>query len=196
MVGLYLDPPQGAVVLSVDEKTSIQALERPHATKPALPGRPERHEFEYKRHGTTSLLAGFNIQSGEVLHRLGPTRTADDLLSFMHEVADHYRKAEKIIVIWDNLNIHHNGPSQRWSAFNARHEGKLAFHYTPLHASWVNQVEVFFSLLQKAVLRWGSFRSVAELEAAIAGFIQSWNDGEGHPFQWTFRGYPLQAKAA
>ena len=196
VVGLYLDPPQGAVVLSVDEKTSIQALERPHATKPALPGRPGRQEFEYVRHGTTSLLASFNIQSGEVLHRLGPTRTAADLLAFMDEVADHHPEAEKIIVIWDNLNIHHEGPSLRWSEFNTRHEGKFEFHYTPLHASWVNQVEVFFSLLQKAVLRWGSFRSVAELEAALVGFIERWNGGQGHPFHWAFRGYPLQAKAA
>ena len=91
VVGLYLDPPQDAVVLSVDEKTGIQALERRHESKPALPGRPGRREFEYVRHGTTSLIAAFNIQSGEVLHRLGPTRKADDLVAFMDTVADHYR---------------------------------------------------------------------------------------------------------
>lgn len=196
IVDLYLNPPPGAVVLSVDEKTSIQALERPYGRKPAVAGRPGRYEFEYERHGTTSLIAAFNVGSGKVLHRLGPTRTADDLVAFMEEVALNYREAKKVIVIWDNLNIHLEGHDQRWSAFNARHGGKFEFHYTPIHASWVNQVEVFFSILEKACLRWGSFRSVAELETAIVAFLKQWNEVDGHPFNWTFRGYPLQNKAA
>jgi len=196
IVGLYLEPPSDAVVLSADEKTSIQALERPYRRQPAKPGRPGRYEFEYERHGTTSLIAAFNVKTGKVLHRLGPTRTADDLLAFMEEVAHHYREAKKVIVIWDNLNIHLEGRDQRWSSFNARHGGKFEFRYTPIHASWVNQVEVFFSILEKACLRWGSFCSVAELEAAITGFICRWNEVDGHPFNWTFRGYPLQSKAA
>jgi len=196
IVGLYLEPPSDAVVLSVDEKTSIQALERPYRRKPAQRGRPGRFEFEYERHGTTSLIAAFNVKTGKVLHRLGPTRTANDLLAFMEEVAHHHRDAKKIIVIWDNLNIHLEGRDHRWSTFNARHGGKFELCYTPIHASWVNQVEVFFSILEKACLRWGSFGSVNELEAAITGFIRRWNDVEGHPFDWTFRGYPLQSKAA
>lgn len=194
VVGLYLEPPADAVVLSVDEKTSIQALERPQG-KPATPGQPGRQEFEYVRHGVTSLMAAFNVQSGEVLHRLGPTRTADDLLALMEQVAEHYRDAKKIVVIWDNLNIHLDGSTRRWSDFNARHGNRFEFHYTPIHASWVNQVEVFFSILQKACLRRRSFRSVAELEAALAHFIDRWNKIDGHPFNWTFRGYPLQSKA-
>ena len=196
VVGLYLAPPTDAVVLSIDEKTSIQALERPYRRKPARPGRPGRQEFEYKRHGTTSLIAAFNVGSGKVLHHLGPTRTADDLLCFMETVAEHYRDAKQVVVIWDNLNIHFDGTAQRWSAFNARHGNKFEFHHTPIHASWVNQVEVLFSLLQKDCLRWGSFRSVAELETAITQFLERWNVLDGHPFHWTFRGYPLQSKAA
>lgn len=196
VVGLYLQPPEDAVVLSVDEKTSIQALERPHYQgKSAQPGRPGRQEFEYVRHGTTSLIAAFNVQSGKVVHHLGPTRTADDLLAFMEQVAEEYRDAKKVVVIWDNLNIHHEGSTRRWSAFNARHGNRFEFHFTPIHASWVNQVEVFFSLLQKGCLRWRSFRSVAALEAALARFIDRWNKVDGHPFNWTFRGYPLQSKA-
>lgn len=196
VVGLYLEPPADAVVLSVDEKTSIQALERPHYQgKPAKPGQPGRQEFEYVRHGTTSLIAAFNVQSGQVLDHLGPTRTAEDLLAFMEQVAEHYRDAKKIVVIWDNLNTHREGKTRRWSAFNARHGNRFEFHYTPIHASWVNQVEVFFSILQKACLRWRSFRSVAELEEALARFIDRWNKVDGHPFNWTFRGYPLQSQA-
>lgn len=88
VVRQYVEPPSGAVVISVDEKISIQALERPYETKPAKPGRPGRYKFEYKRHGTASLLAGFNLQTGEVISRLGPTRTAEDLTAFMEQVAE------------------------------------------------------------------------------------------------------------
>jgi transposase len=196
IVGLDLEPPPGAVVLSIDEKTSIQALERPYQTKLARPGRPGRHEFEYVRHGTTSLMAAFNVQSGEVVHALGPTRTGDDLVAFMEQVATRYDDAERIIVIWDNLSTHLSGKNERWAAVNARHGNRFEFHDTPIHASWLNQVEVFFSILQKVCLRWRSCRSVAELEAAVHAFIARWNEVDGHPFHWTFRGYPLQSEAA
>lgn len=162
----------------------------------AQPGKPARREFLYRRHGTSPLLAGFNVQTGEVLWRMGPTRTADDLVAFMERVAERYRDHERVVVVWDNLNIHHEGAHKRWSDFNARHGGKFEFHYTPIHASWVNQVEIFFSILSKAVLRWGSFRSVGELEETINRFMRRWNTVDGHPFNWTFRGYPLQSKAA
>lgn len=92
------------------------------------------------------------------------------------------------IIIMDNLNTHLEGKNGRGTAFNACHRGKFEFHYTPIHASWVNQVEVFFSILQRAVLRWGSFRSVEEMEDAIRRFICRWNEVDGHPFDWTFRG--------
>jgi len=195
IVGLYLDPPDDAVVLCIDEKTGMQALERRHETRRAVPGRPGRYEHEYIRHGTQSLLAAFNIRTGRVTARCGPTRTAEDLESFLEAVAQEYREAPRIIVIWDNLNIHHDGQQKRWSRFNARHGGKFEFVYTPLHASWVNQIEIFFSILHRRCLKHGDFHSTEDLRGHVLAFIDRWNTKEGHPFHWTFRGYPMQAKA-
>jgi transposase len=95
--------------------------------------------------------------------------------------------------VWDNLNIHKDGPSERWTEFNARHGGRFHFHYTPIHASWVNQIESWFAILQKRVLRHGVFDSVEALEERVAGFIRHWN-ADRHPFWWTFKGYPLEAR--
>ena len=198
VVDLYLNPPEDAVVLSIDEMTGVQALERRFETKLPLPGRAGRFEFEYTRHGTTSLIGSLAVHTGEVVARCGATRTAGDLIAFMEDIAAHYspQKYNKIVIIWDNLNIHHEGADARWTTFNARHGNRFEFHYTPLHASWVNQVEIFFSILRRAVLRWGSFSSVNALEEAMMAFIHRWNTVDGHAFNWTFRGYPLQAKAA
>ena len=99
-------------------------------------------------------------------------------------------------IVLDNLNIHYDGPSNRWTEFNARHGGRFLFHYTPLHASWVNQVELLFGILQRRVLRYGVFDSLEELDDAVIGFIDHWNAHEGHPFNWTFKGYPSQAELA
>lgn len=189
---LYLHPPAGAVVLSIDEKTGMQALERRFPDRPARLGRPGRREFEYTRHGTQSLLCAFEVHRGRVLADCGDTRTAADLMSFMESVAVHYPTGP-VHVIWDCLNIHFDGIAQRWTAFRARHGNRFVFHYTPKHASWVNQVELFFSILQRQCLRPGSFRSTAELRTAVLAFIGAWNRDRAHPFRWTFTGYPLQA---
>jgi transposase len=181
---LYVTPPQGATVLCVDEKPGMQALEQRFAMLPCAPGRDGRKEFEYIRHGTSSLIASFNVRTGEVLGHCGPTRNADDLLTFMERVAAHYPTGP-VYIIWDNLNIHHGA---RWEAFNARHGGRFHFVYTPLHASWVNQIESWFSVLTRRVLRHGSFRSRQELAARVLAFIEFWNRAEAHPFRWTFRG--------
>lgn len=194
IVSLYIDPPRDAVVLCVDEKTGIQANQRKYETKLAIPGRPARYEYEYIRHGTQSLLASFNIKTGEVLSKCGDNRKADDLIAFMDTVADHHKDEEKIIIIWDNLNIHYDGPSGRWTEFNKRHGNKFEFRYTPLHASWVNQIEIFFSILQKRCLKHGNFYSIKDLRANLLAFIRRWNYKDGHPFNWTFRGYPIQSK--
>jgi len=124
----------------------------------------------------------------------GDTRKAQDLMNFMESVASHYHRARKVMVIWDNLNIHLDGPSQRWTRFNQRHGGKFVFCYTPLHASWVNQIEIFFSILSRRCLRRASFSSKDELRNRVLSFIRRWNLVEGHPFDWTFRGYPLQSE--
>jgi transposase len=180
---LYLHPPEGATVVCVDEKPGMQALEHRAPLKPCGIGRSARKEFEYRRRGTRTLIAGFNIRTGEVLGACGPTRRADDLLAFMKQVAARYPRGP-VYIIWDNLNIHH-GP--RWKAFNKRHGGRFRFLYTPLHASWVNQIELWFSILTRRALKHASFRSAEELAARVLGFIDDWNRKQAHPFRWTFR---------
>lgn len=192
ITALYLQPPPGAVVLSIDEKTGMQALERRFPDRPAAPGRRRRREFEYTRHGTQSLLCAFEVHRGRVAGECGATRTAADLVRFMETLAAQYPTGP-VHVIWDCLNIHFDGADQRWSAFNARHGHRFVFHYTPKHASWVNQVELFFSILQRQCLREASFRSTEELRTAVLEFIAVWNRERAHPFRWTFTGYPLQA---
>jgi len=195
ITALYLHPPAGAVVLSIDEKTGMQALERRFPDRPARPGRPRRREFEYTRHGTQSLLCAFEVHRGQVLGQCGPTRTAADLVAFMEQVAAHYPTGP-VHVIWDNLNIHFDGADHRWRAFNARHQDRFVFHYTPKHASWVNQIELFFSLVQRQCLRHGSFRSTDDLRTTVLDFLAAWNRDRAHPFRWTFTGYPLHAGLA
>lgn len=193
---LYLNPPKESTVLSIDEKTGMQALERRSPTKWAGCGRPGRREFEYKRRGTCTLFAAFNTQTGHVFAQVRRKRKARDLLQFMEKVARRYPKGV-VHIVWDNLNIHYDGAERRWSEFNERHGGRFVFHYTPLHASWVNQVELFFSRVQKRVLRHGSFASVQELSTEVLGYIDHWNAHERKPYRWTFRGYPLElAKSA
>ena len=181
---LYLEPPEGATVLCVDEKCGIQALERRYPTQSPRRGQPGRFEFEYRRHGTRTLLAAFETRTGHVVGHCGASRTAADLLAFMETVAESYPTGP-VYVIWDNLNIHHG---EAWRHFNERHGGRFHFVYTPLHASWVNQVEIWFSILQKRVLKHGDFRSPAELAVRVMAFISHWNRREAHPFRWTFRG--------
>ncbi len=195
ITALYLHPPPGAVVLSIDEKTGMQALERRFPDRPAGPGRRRRREFEYTRHGMQSLLCAFDVHRGRVVAECGATRTAGDLVRFMEGIAARY-PTETVHVIWDNLNIHFDGADQRWTAFNARHGEHFVFHYTPKHASWVNQVELFFSILQRQCLRDASFGSVEALRTAVLAFIAAWNRDRAHPFRWTFTGYPLQAGTA
>jgi transposase len=168
----------------MDEKTGMQALSRRWPGSPPEPGRDGRFEFEYRRRGTRNLLAVFDPQTGEVFGRCTRRRTADDLVGFMDAVATRYCD-EEVYVIWDNLNIHH-GP--RWEEFNERHGGRFHFVYTPIHASWVNQIEIWLGILHRRVLQHGSFSSAAELVRRVHGFIRHWNRCEAHPFHWTFRG--------
>lgn len=182
---LYLQPPKGAVVLSFDEKTCIQALERVHRSKMPGPQRSGRYEFGYIRHGVVTLLAALNVHTGKLLAQCRERRTAADLLDFMEEVARQYPTGD-VYMVWDNLNIHHG---KRWQEFNEAHGNRFHFIYTPLHASWINQVEIWFSILQRRVIRYGDFATRAELQARIEGFISHWNRREAHPFRWKFRGH-------
>lgn len=189
---LYLNPPKNSVVLSIDEKTGMQALERRFPDRPPAPGQKLRREFEYVRHGTQSLICSFEVHTGRVLERCRDRRTGRDLVRFMNAVAKAYPTGT-VHVIWDNLNIHYDGKQKRWTSFNRRHGKRFVFHYTPKHASWVNQVELFFSILQRMCLRNGSFRSKSELREAVLAFITYWNREKARPFRWTFKGYPLQS---
>ena len=186
--GLYLEPPPGATVISVDEKP-MQALERKHGTRHRCPGQDHvRFEYEYIRHGTRALIGAFNIATGQVLGRVYRRRSAKNLVSLMEQVAKWCPRGD-VYIVWDNLNIHYDGKDKRWTRFNERHGGRFHFVYTPLHASWVNQIEIWFSILQRRVLDHGSFMSGEDLEQRVLGFIEHYNGCEAHPFRWTFRGH-------
>lgn len=188
---LYLRPPSGATVICVDEKTSMQVLGRIHAGRPCAPGQVARREFEYERLGTRCLLAGFEVHTGKVFGRITEGRSAAQTVSFMEELA-RWRPKGDVHVVWDNLNTH---LGERWEEFHRRHGGRFHFHYTPIHASWVNQVECFFGILARRVLRHGNFSGVEDFEWKLRTFLAEWNESEAHPFRWTFTGYPLQVEA-
>lgn len=178
---LYVNPPAGAVVLCVDEKSGMQAradLHPIHVSNGAV-----RREFEYTRNGTSTLIAAFNIRSGEVFGRCW-RRNAKGIVRFLEALAKKHPTGD-VYIVWDNLNVH-SGPAIE--EFNKRHGGRFHFVYTPKHASWMNQVEVWFSILQRRILKYGSFSSKRELEAAVMSFVVHWNEIERRPFRWRFRG--------
>ena len=177
-------PAPGDTVLCIDEKTGMQALEHKHPFKQPIRGRAGRRELEYIRHGTRTLFAAFNPHTGHVFGECSERRKAVDLMRFMERVAKQYPTGN-VTIVWDNLNIHHGAA---WDAFNLRHGGRFRFLYTPLHASWVNQVEIWFSILARRVLKHASFRDLDELVRAVDGFVAHWNAHEAHPFRWVFRG--------
>lgn len=192
---LYLNPPPGTTVLCIDEMTGVQATEHrfPDHWGPGTPRGCPRRESEYKRHGTQTVIAAFDVCTGHVVATCGETRKGEDLVRFMGEVAAEYPKGT-VHIIWDNLNIHYDGPTKRWLQFNRRNGERFVFHYTPKHASWVNQVELFFSIVHRQCLRHGDFHSKDELRTALLGFIALWNQERAHPFRWKFSGYPLQGE--
>ena len=194
---LYLTPPLGSVVVCVDEMPGVQALKRKYPDHWAgrTGHRHVRREFEYVRGGTQALIAGFEVTSGEVIARCGDDRSAASLELFMEALAAKYPTGT-VYIVWDNLNIHYDGKPDRWTHFNQRHGHRFVFVYTPTHASWVNQIEIFFSLVQRKCLRHGSFASKDELRATLLDFIAHWNTDLAHPFRCTFTGYPLRSGIA
>jgi transposase len=181
---LYLNLPPGATVLSFDEKPGMQAREHKHPMSLATAGESGRIEFEYKRHGTVTLLAAFNVGTGEVMGRCA-RRTGDNIVSFFDSLAEKYPSGP-VYVVMDNLNVH---KGVRWEPFHERHGRRFHFVYTPLHASWVNQIEIWFGILQRRIIKHGSFRSQAELADRVMAFIAHWNQVEAHPFRWRFRAF-------
>jgi len=189
VVGLYLDPPDGAIVLSVDEKTQIQALDRTQPMLPMRPGQVERHTHDYKRHGTTCLFAALEVGSGQVTTDTRSRHTGADFLSFMKRVAGAYPDRELHVVL-DNVSTHKTQDVRDWLADHPR----ITFHFTPTSASWMNQVETWFGILTRRAIRRGSFRSVKELVAMIDAFTRQWNEGAS-PFEWVRTADEILAKA-
>ena len=193
IVDLYVDSPVDEPVLCIDEKTGMQALSRAREIQTSGPGKPGRFDFEYKRNGTRCLFACFDVGTGEVLGRCTTTRTRDDFQEFMDEVARRYPQG-RVHVVLDNLNTHHDTKKvAHISDWNERHGNRFVFHYTPTHGSWLNQVELWFGILTRRVLRYGNFSSPDDLVARVNAFIDQWNEREAHPFRWTYTGEPLRA---
>jgi transposase/transposase-like protein len=189
VVGLYLNPPERAIVLSVDEKTQVQALDRTQPMLPLRPGQVERHTHDYKRNGTLSLFAALEIATGQVTNQARGRHTGDDFLAFLRLLARTYPKGE-IHVVLDNVSTHKTPDVQAWLAKHKR----FTFHFTPTSASWMNQVETWFSILSRQAIRRGSFESVRALTAAIERFTREWNAG-ATPFSWVKTADAILAKA-
>ena len=179
IVGLYLDPPDNALVLCVDEKTGIQALDRTQPLLPLRAKKPRSWTNEYVRHGTQTLLAALKIATGEVLAHVRQRRTSVDFLHFMDAVVADCPHLDLHVIV-DNLNIHKNEAAQQWLARHPR----VHFHYTPTHASWVNLIECFFSILTRQGLQQSVHRSKQELKQYLEQYIGHYNQSCS-PFLWT-----------
>jgi len=184
VVGLYLNPPDGALVLSVDEKSGCQALERAQPVLPMDLGRPEMQTHDYIRHGTTSLFAALEVATGKVVGQCHRRHRGREFLKFLEHLDSHYPEAdhpgEELHLILDNYATHNTPAVRAWLARRPRFQ----LHFTPTGASWLNQVERFFGLITEQRIRRGSFRSVAELAEAIEGYIADHNQ-DPKPFTWT-----------
>lgn len=208
---------RGEHTVSIDEMTGIQALERAAPTKPVRPGRVERREFEYIRHGTHTLIANLEVASGQVIcPSLRPTRTEDDFVAHIAQTVATDPQAVWTFVV-DHLNIHQSEGLVRWvaqhahldtdlgqkgkvgilqtmpsrAAFLADASHRIRFVYTPKHSSWLNQIEIWFSILMRRLLKRASFVSLDDLKQRILDFIAFFNH-TAKPFKWTYKGRPLQ----
>jgi transposase len=178
VVGLYLDPPAHAIVLCVDEKSQIQALERSQPVQPVAPGRVERRTHDYLRHGTTTLFAALEVATGRITDACQPRHRHREFLAFLKVVAKAYPRRQLHVVV-DNYGTHKHAKVQAWLAKQPR----IHLHFTPTYGSWLNLVEVFFSIIERQALRRGDFASVQELVAAIGRFVDAWNE-RCQPFRW------------
>ena len=215
IASLYVKAPQlyqqGRLVICADEKTGMQILQRKYPTQAAQPGKPERREHEYIRHGTRALIGSFVVPTGQVVWDLGMTRTSEDFAAHLAHVVDELPKMERYDWVLDNLNTHWSldvcetigrlcdlpvdpkslkrGEQRR--AFLTDPDHKHVFHFTPKHGSWLNQVELWFSVLSRRFLARGDFHSPEYFEERIRRFIDDYNARYAHPYQWTYTGKPL-----
>jgi transposase len=180
VVGLYMSPPQNALVLCVDEKSQIQALERSQPILPLAPGRAERHTHDYLRHGTLTLFAALEIKTGEVLAQCRARHTQRDFLAFLREIEKQTPKQLDVHMVLDNYAAHKTTAVRRWIARHPRWQ----LHFIPTHSSWLNQVERFFAKITTEQIRRNSFRSVSHLRRCILDYIEDHNR-DPKPFKWT-----------
>ena len=186
--GLYLNPPENVVVWSVDEKSGMQAKSRINPTKPAIPGVPARREFEYQRHGTAVLFAGLDVHEGTVAGWVADSTRSENFVEFLTDLVAQTPTGLDLHCIVDNLKTH---STDLVAEFLVEHP-HVHLHFTPTHASWLNQVELFFSILERRLLRRGEFDSVDHLAERVIAFIRDYNR-KAAPFRWTYDGRPLMA---
>jgi transposase len=180
VVGLYLNPPNNAVVFSIDEKSQIQALQRAQPILPMDIGQPERRTHNYVRHGTLDLYAALNVATGKVIAQCKKKHRSADFVDFLRRIDEQVEPNLQIHVVLDNLSAHKSPVVKRWLARNPRFQ----FHFTPTYASWLNLVERFFGLLTEEALKRGSHTSIPQLRQAILDYVDVHNE-DGKPFKWT-----------
>ena len=188
--GLYVDPPENVLVVSIDEKTGIQAKAPTKPDTAPAPGKPARREHEYKRNGTQCLFACLNVQAGDVLAMPSKTRNQFDLIRFLDKLEEEIPVVEgqQIVAITDNLSTRGTENVNTWLAAHPR----WRFQFTPTHASWLNQIEIFFSILWRRLLKHGIFTSEQDLAEQMLAFVETYNQ-TAKPFKWTYTGKVLEA---
>ena len=191
VIGLYLKPPLNAAVFCVDEKSAIQALDRLDPVLPLSPGRAERHGFEYYRHGTLSLYAALNTRSGEIIGQTSARHTSAEFVAFLEDLVARQAPEQAMHIICDNLSAH---KTKAVCDFLARHP-QVRIHYTPTYSSWLNQVEIWFSKIQRDLIARGIFSSVKDLDRKIMRYIRSYNS-KAIPIKWSYKDASNRIKSA